>query len=157
MTPFVHSDLEPLHSLWSDEDVRRFLWDNQVIPIETVQEILEAHYEMASQFRIGFWSIARQNRRPEGPIEGFVGFRPMEGGAELELLYGIRREWWGKGIATTASQAALEYLWQSTNFGRVLASTDPPNVKSREVMKRLGMTLVKETDGLIVYALDRPN
>ena len=133
-----------------------FFGTTKVIPVETVEEILETHYEMANRFRIGFWSIAHPIRRPEDAIEGFVRFRPVEGGAELELLYGIRREWWGKGIATAASQAALEYLWRSTHFDRVRASTDLPNVRSREVMKRLGMRWLKETDALITYALDRP-
>jgi ribosomal-protein-alanine N-acetyltransferase len=92
----------------------------------------------------------------EPPIAGFCGFRFIDAGPEIELMYGLRGEYWGKGLATEASFAALDYLWRSTAFQRVYARTDPPNVRSVQVMLRLGMKHESTTPQMIVYVLQRP-
>jgi hypothetical protein len=32
--PIGPEDVEPLHDLWTSPGVRRFLWDDEVVPIE---------------------------------------------------------------------------------------------------------------------------
>ena len=71
---------------------------------------------------------------------GFCGFRFIDEGPEIELVYGLQAEHWGKGLATEACMAALDYLWRFTDYRQVYARTDPPNDKSVRVMLRLGMT-----------------
>jgi hypothetical protein len=70
-------------------------------------------------------------------------------------MYGLESAYWGKGLATEASRAALAWLWNSTGYSRVYARTDPPNEKSIAVMKRLGMRSDSSAPTLISYMLDR--
>ncbi len=55
------------------------------------------------------------------------------------LGYAIGRAWWGRGIATEAARAAMD--WGIDTFGlvRVWASTDVRHVKSQRVLEKLGM------------------
>jgi [ribosomal protein S5]-alanine N-acetyltransferase len=71
-------------------------------------------------------------------------------------MYGLLPQFWGKGIATEASGAALDYIWNSTAFPQVWARTDPPNTASVTVMVRLGMTHQSSTPTMISYVIDRP-
>jgi ribosomal-protein-alanine N-acetyltransferase len=87
---------------------------------------------------------------------GFCGFRFIDDGPEIELMYGLQAEHWGKGLATESSLAALEYLWRSTGFQRVYARTDPPNQGSVRVMQRLGMIHESTSALTIAYILRRP-
>ncbi len=88
-------------------------------------------------------------------MTGFCGFRFFGDGPEIELMYGLRAEYWGMGFATEACLAAIEYLWRSTGVQQVYARTDPPNEGSVGVMRRLGMMHESTTASMITYVLRR--
>jgi ribosomal-protein-alanine N-acetyltransferase len=156
LRPWLRDDVDALHALWTAPEVRRYLWDDIVISREIAEEIVESHLKTLDELKIGYWALHIPCRvsTSEASIAGFCGFRPI--GTEIELMYGLRREHWGKGLATEACTAALEYLWQSTAYERVHARTDPPNRRSVELMRRLNMTHESTTAFLITYVLRRP-
>jgi ribosomal-protein-alanine N-acetyltransferase len=90
------------------------------------------------------------------PIAGFCGFPFIDDGPDIELMYGLRAEHWGKGYATEACRAALDHLWRSTEFQCVQARTDPLNEGSVRVMQRLGMEYESSDPSMIKYVLQRP-
>jgi RimJ/RimL family protein N-acetyltransferase len=157
LRPWTRQDVDALHALWTAPAVRRYLWDDVVITRDTAEKVVESHLLTADKLDIGYWvlHVPPPILRAEAPIAGFCGFRFIDEGPEIELLYGLKGEYWGQGLATEASVAALGYLWRSTEFARVYARTDPPNEKSVQVMRRLGMTHVSTTPSLITYVLQR--
>ena len=158
LRPWTRQDVDSLHALWTAPEVRRFLWDDAVITPDTAAQVVESHFAAVDRHRIGYWAL--HIPRPASPansaIAGFCGFRLIDEGPEIELMYGLRGEHWGKGLATEACFAVLAYLWQATGFQRVYARTDPPNTKSVQVMLRLGMTHESTTASMITYLLSRP-
>jgi RimJ/RimL family protein N-acetyltransferase len=50
------------------------------------------------------------------------------------------RECWGRGYATEAARAALGFAFNRLGWNEVVAMTAVPNLRSRRVMERLGMT-----------------
>lgn len=42
MRPFEKDDVDALHRLWTDPDVRKYLWDDQDIPRETAVAAVES-------------------------------------------------------------------------------------------------------------------
>lgn len=153
LRPFQPGDAELLHSMWTDPFVRRYLWDDVVIPVETVHAVLVSHRETTERARIGYWVILDE---PAGQPAGFCGFRFIGETPDIELMYGLLPHFCGRGLATEASRSALDYLWAETPFDRVYARTDPPNGASVGVMRRLGMTHHSSTAAMITYFLDRP-
>ncbi|MBZ5606902.1 MAG: GNAT family N-acetyltransferase [Acidobacteriia bacterium] len=98
--------------------------------------------------------LARAGRRG-----GCVTFRQCRGPGNrlLDLACnGLLPRYWGLGLAAEASRAALAYLWNSTSYDRVYARPDPPNGKSVEAMRRLGMRHHASTAAMITYVLERP-
>jgi len=158
LRPWTSEDVDELHALWKAPEVRRFLWDDVVITRETAEKIVNTHLVSAADHGIGYWAL--HERLPASPaaepIAGFCGFRFIEDSPEIELMFGLRAEYWGKGFATEASLAAIEYLWQSTGFARLYVRTDPPNERSVRVMHRLGMTHESTTASMVTYVLRRP-
>lgn len=152
LRPWNRGDIDTLHEFFTEPEVRRYLWDNTVIPRETVEEAVESHLETSGRDGIGYWTIETASDRHAG----FCGIRFIDGGPEIELMYGLRGRHWGNGFATEACRAVIEYLWNSTRFDAVHARTDPPNSASVEVMKRLGMEHAASTDSMIGYLLRRP-
>jgi RimJ/RimL family protein N-acetyltransferase len=95
--------------------------------------------------RIGFslWAI---RDRETGAFIGRGGLRPVtiDGVDEVELGYGLRPEWWDRGIATEMSRTALEVGFERLGLQSIVAFTMPTNVRSRHVMEKLGMTFERD-------------
>ncbi len=62
--------------------------------------------------------------------------RPNE---RFELAYSLSRRHWGKGLTTEAARAAMNWAFQTYNFHRMYAWSDPRNIGSWRVMEKLGM------------------
>jgi [ribosomal protein S5]-alanine N-acetyltransferase len=102
LCPWTTADLDALHSLWTAPEVRRYLWDDIVITREAAERVLNSHLATEARDGIGFWTILVPARvlSMGSAIPGFCGFRYIDDGHEIELLYGLRGERWGKGFAT---------------------------------------------------------
>ena len=144
LTPFSAADAEALHQLWTEPAGRKFLWDDQLIPLEIVHEVIEAGIESFANHGFGFWVL-----RLKGDTEliGFCGLRHFEPAPdespEVEILYGLKPEFWGKGLATEASLAVLHHGFEQAKLKQIYAGADPPNQTSFRVMQRLGMEFAR--------------
>lgn len=136
LQPFSDADLETLHALWIDPQVRKFLWDDVIIAKDTAQEIIAASLASFKQHGFGFWSVLRKDKKQ---LLGFCGLRFIDETAEIEILYGLWPQFWGKGLATEAAAAIMRHGFETCKLERLVAGADPPNVASFRVMERLGM------------------
>lgn len=71
------------------------------------------------------------------------------------LGYALARAHWGKGLATEAATAVVQWGFAAHDLVEIWASTQPANIGSRRVMEKLGMRLDIETDDKITYRLRR--
>jgi RimJ/RimL family protein N-acetyltransferase len=58
---------------------------------------------------------------------------------EIEIAWSLRREFWGKGIATEGAEAAVATALEHLSPARLISLIDPDNLRSVAVAKRLGM------------------
>jgi ribosomal-protein-alanine N-acetyltransferase len=157
LTPVLESDVAALHRLWTEPEVRRYLWDDIVIAESTARELVVDCLRLAEQESLGMWTVRR--REVLGGIEGFLGLKHPKGSREIEILYGLEPSLWGLGLATEASAEVLEYAFSTLGLSRVVAGADPPNERSFMVMRRLGMTPLEEeletVPGVLYFSIDR--
>ncbi|MCI2237198.1 GNAT family N-acetyltransferase [Kineococcus sp. TRM81007] len=64
---------------------------------------------------------------------------------EAVLGYAIRRDRWGRGLATEAASTLVDAGFQELGLRRASAVVVPANVASIEVLRKLGFTPVSET------------
>jgi RimJ/RimL family protein N-acetyltransferase len=150
-------DQAALTALWHDPDVRRYLWDDQLVTDAQVQEILRASEACFRDFGVGLYGLHLAACPEE--LVGFCGFRAFDQAATLELLYGTYPAYWGRGLVSEAAHRLLVQGFDQPACERVIAATDTPNQASVQVMRRLGMNFVerKRWRGLdtVFYALER--
>jgi RimJ/RimL family protein N-acetyltransferase len=53
--PLNAGDVPALHALWTTVGVRRFLWDNEVVPLERTQAIVEKSVALMATDGYGLW------------------------------------------------------------------------------------------------------
>ena len=65
---------------------------------------------------------------------------------DVEVAWRLAREHWGHGYATEAATGWLDHAFGTLHLPRVISMTDPPNLRSLAVMRRLGMTFDHEAE-----------
>lgn len=144
LRPATASDVDTLHRIWTNAAVRRYLWDDIVIPRETAEKVVAMNERDWREHGYGLWVI-----EDAGLPIGFAGFRSSAEDPRPELLFGLLPTYWHRGFASEAASAALEFLF-AKGHAEAWGATDPPNQASVRVMERIGMTFDRRgvLDGL---------
>ena len=116
-----------------------------------------AQYAAAHDSRgFSFWAVVE---RASGEVVGDAGFGVFRKTGDLELGYTFRRDRWGRGYATEAARASVEYAFAELNQTRVISLIAPDNAASIRVAERLGERPVGEWEvfgtRVIIYAVGR--
>ena len=64
--------------------------------------------------------------------------------SDPELGWGLDPGCWGRGLATEAGRACLEWAFGDLGVRRLVSITTPENAASRRVMEKLGFSLLEE-------------
>lgn len=76
----------------------------------------------------------------DGALIGHLGLRALpERGGETEVLWLLRRDRWGGGLATEGARAAVAWGFATLGLARIAAYAVPENAASLAVMRRIGM------------------
>ncbi|HLT92582.1 MAG TPA: GNAT family N-acetyltransferase [Woeseiaceae bacterium] len=109
----------------------------------------------------GFFSV---EEKASGAWVGRVGPWFPEGWPAPEIGWTLAPEHWGKGYATEAARAALDYAFRTLGWSSVVHVMLPDNARSIAVAERLGSTFLRTQRGLegvtdrevVIYGQDAP-
>lgn len=121
---------------------------------------VELEYEVGHQAELG-WALWALEERSTGRFIGDCGLRPLEmRGPEIELGYDLHPDFWGRGLATEAAQAAIGLAFSRFAMDRVIAVVKPDHAASRRVLEKCGLSHLGERwaygENLFVYEILRP-
>jgi [ribosomal protein S5]-alanine N-acetyltransferase len=143
MRPIQVSDLDVLAAIWVDPEVTRFL-PSQGVPIsrENTEKALQSFVEHWQQRGYGIWAIVENTSSFE--MIGYCGLRYLDELDAVEVLYGLARGYWRRGIATQAAKASIFYGFNVANLDRLIGMAIPDNQASRKVMENAGLRYEKQ-------------
>lgn len=130
---FTENDLEALFLILKDEEVNRFLpW----FPMKNLEETWEFYEER----------YAAQYAKPQGYAYAIclkeddipIGYIKVDMEEHHDFGYGLRKEFWHRGIVTEAGKAVVEQV-KKDGLTYITATHDKENPRSGNVMKKLGM------------------
>ena len=125
----------------SDAEVARYLYDEPFSPDRT-RDLLARRIAATSWAAEGDWLGAVAVERESGIVVGEVGLfwiSDRDRTAEIGFIFDPRHQ--GKGFATEASQALLEWAFGGAGLHRVIGRTEARNTASNRVLEKLGMRL----------------
>lgn len=129
-------DLDKLVALDADPEVMRYITGGQPNP--------RAHYEAELLPRMLAWDDHPYGflaAHEGGRFVGWFHLRPSVAEPSiLELGYRLRRDAWGRGLATEGSRALLAHAFDRLDQPAVDACAHPENAASIHVMVKCGMT-----------------
>ena len=139
LRPVQIGDVEVVHELWTNGDVRHFLFDERVIPLDEARSIVEQSLLSFQERGFGIWLVYS---RQTAQLIGFAGL--MQSSDESpNLIYGVHPDFCGNGFATEASKAVLDYAFDTLGLKSVKADVDEPNVISVRILEKLGMKQIR--------------
>ena len=115
LRPIRTEDAEVVHELWTNDHVRRFLFDDRCVSLEETRSYIEASLASFEQRGYGLWLVFL---RETEALAGFAGLLSSTTEAP-NLIYGIHPELCGKGYATEAATAVLRYVIETRGLSLV--------------------------------------
>jgi len=134
-------DAETMYALNSDVEVVQYTGDPPFESISATVKFMSERAEVNRRHGYGRWKIIS---RETGECFGWCGLKFHEGKNITDLGYRLFRRHWGKGIATEAAKAALEYGFQNLRLEKIVAHARKENLASLNVLKKCGMEIIGE-------------
>jgi RimJ/RimL family protein N-acetyltransferase len=133
-------DSEPFARLNADPQVMEYF--PATLSREQSDDLIERIERCFRENGFGAWAV---EVRGEIPLAGFVGLWPQNDvqlafAPAVEIGWRLNQASWGRGIATEAATAAVEFGFGELGLGEIVSFTTVENRRSRAVMERLGMT-----------------
>ncbi|MFF4218165.1 GNAT family N-acetyltransferase [Streptomyces nondiastaticus] len=132
------SDLAPWAAMNADPEVRRYFPD--VLTPERSAASAARFQDDLGRRGWGWWAVEAV---ATGEFIGFAGLDPVEEHVPftgVEAGWRLARPAWGHGYATEAALAVVTFGFESLGLPEILAVTTATNLRSRAVMRRIGMT-----------------
>jgi ribosomal-protein-alanine N-acetyltransferase len=122
--------------IWGDPEVMRHVDDGTPqASVEATRASLGRAIRAYEQHGVCLWPVIEKH---SGALIGACGFHLFEGGPDLELAYHFARQYWGRGYATEAAAACMEFGFRTLGAPRIVAATQPGNEASTRVLEKLG-------------------
>jgi len=152
LRPVRPPDHAMLHAVFTQPGVRRFVFDNEIVSLEQVTEIIRTSGDLFRTQQFGLWLARRasESAAREGPI-GFGGLWYFRDPPELELLYGVADAELMQGYGREIARAIIDYGFTTLQMPEIRASTDAGHVASRRLLDALGFNFERLA---VIGALD---
>ena len=158
LRPFLAEDFEPFAAMCADREVMRYINDGRALTRGEAWRALSmfaGHWELRGY---GQWAVVE---KATGAFIGRAGLWNPEGWPGLEVGWFFDRARWGRGFATEAGLASLDWAFRVLGAERVISVIHPKNVASIRVAERLGERFERPMvlDGgieVVVYGRRRP-
>ncbi|MGW5676105.1 GNAT family N-acetyltransferase [Streptomyces sp. NPDC003860] len=148
LRPFTADDADRLFELDGDPAVMRYLSGGEPTSRETVRtrvlpRVLHDHPCTGTR---GYWAA---EEKETGAFVGWFEFRPVADdiAAVVELGYRLKASAWGQGYATEGARALVDKGFAELGVSLVTANTMAVNTRSRRVMEKAGLTLLRSYAG----------
>lgn len=137
-------DIEPLAAINADPRVGE--WIGGVIDTEETRARVAAWVRHWDERGFGPWAVEELASRQ---LVGRMGLMHWDDWVasphDAEVGWTFAHEVWGRGYATEAARAALEWAVGQPALRTIISITRPDNHRSRRVMEKLGLSYGGET------------
>ena len=131
--PFTRDDSEAVFTYLSDPQVAAWLPEG-VMTLAQVQAFVEENVPEGDA-RNSYAVL----RKAEGDLVGHLNFHPWFAHNTYEIGWTLHKAHHGKGYATEAAFAAMQYGFELLHLHRIIATCQPENPASYRIMEKLGM------------------
>lgn len=139
---FTPEDFDDFYPLDQDERVMKYIRSCKPAP-ESREVALERFARLLNYYKVhpglGVFATCL---RDSGELLGWTALKDLDGTEIIEIGYRYFFPSWGKGYATEAASALLQYGFDHVGLERIAAVVHPGNAASKHVLEKLGMQYI---------------
>jgi ribosomal-protein-alanine N-acetyltransferase len=137
------ADLQALHALYRDPEMRRWIPEGTPTLEETRIELEHFMHGHPQHPGLGLWATIEKS---SGAFLGRCGLLPwtIAGKTEVELAFMIDKSRWGEGFATEAGRGIAAYARDRLGLVQLICLVMPGNLASAKVAQKVGMRFERE-------------
>ncbi len=151
-------DAEGMMQLHSHPEVQKYTGDGVILSREGIREKIREKMQDYQKYGYGRWATILKGGNQ---FIGWSGLAYLPEFDEIDVGYRFLPEFWGKGLATEATRAILDYAFRELKLSRIVAIAMIENKASIRVMEKAGMHFEKfapyfpEGEDLVWYHSDK--
>lgn len=134
------ADAARILEIYGDPETRRH-WNGPDDRLEQSQARVARMGGHWQRHGYGDWVLEESSSKA---VLGYCGLHHISSMSEVNLGFLIDRAFWGRGLATEAGAACLEFGFRTAGLGVIVGTAAPANAGAIRVLKKLGMTYWKE-------------
>jgi ribosomal-protein-alanine N-acetyltransferase len=132
-------DLDGFYEIMRKEEVVVWLGGTAGKTRDETKTTIEKYAAQWKEKGYGVWGVFD---RQTGELLGDCGLNFLKETGEVEIMYAFDPKYWGRGYATEAATAALEYAFKRARLDRIIVLSKPDNTRSKNVIKKLKFKFV---------------
>lgn len=136
LRPLLPVDAVSLFQIYQTQGVLRYFPNPNPPQLDRVQRFIAGQQAHWKEHGYGNWGILLEGRNE---IIGWAGLQTLPELDETEVGFLLDRPFWGKGYATEAARASLQFGFERFNLDQIIALVHPDNLASQHVIEKCGM------------------
>lgn len=154
----TETDAEELFNIFSDPIAMRYF--GVIFDRQRMDKWVRNNLEHEKQHGFSLLSVVLKDN---GEVIGDCGLETdqIDGQTVVGIGFDFKRSYWGKGYATEAARAVLEYGFTNLELDSIFGWIDPQNTPSQRVAERIGMLVDRYVDRggkkYVLYSIKRKN
>lgn len=133
-------DKRELFKLHANPLVQKYTGDSLIRSLAEMEQAIRLRINNYKKYGYGRWATFLKK---DMTFIGWAGLAYLPEFDEVDLGYRFLPEYWGKGLATEASEAILRYGFHQLKLKRIIAIAMKENKASVRIMEKVGMVFDK--------------
>ncbi len=136
LRPFIVDDAPAIYALNSHPEVVRYTGESVFSDMEEAAQLIRERI-LPDYARHGFgrWAMVDKD---SAAIIGSAGLKHLDDLGEVDVGYRLLPAYWGRGLATEATCALVDYGFRELHLSRIIGLVDAPNIASIRVLEKSG-------------------
>ena len=132
----VSADADAMFAVYGDAGAMRWVGDGNPLERERCVRWIDVTHRNYERYGYGMTALLDRATRD---VAGFIGLVHPNGQREAEIKYALRRDYWGRGLASEAATGMLGYAAAVLGLDHVIATAAPEHVISHRVLSKAGL------------------
>lgn len=150
------SDLASFTPILGNRNNLKYLPVTEPWPVAMIEKWLESSIEHWRTEGYGWWILEHKVR---AKAIGWCGLRRLQETNEVEILYLLDEEFWGRGLATEAARISVEFGFSTAGLREIIGLVVKRNIGSIRVLENSGFVFQERAEYFnlecMKYKIDR--
>jgi RimJ/RimL family protein N-acetyltransferase len=140
---YSSDDLDSFTRILNNRNVTRYLPRTEPWPTEVIEAWLLSSKKHWLKEGFGWWIV--EHKMDQVAI-GWCGLQRLEETGEIEVLYLLSEEYWGRGFATEAARMSIEYGFNIAGLDEIIGLVMEENIASKRVLEKVGLSFLDRAE-----------